>query len=282
MIAARPLTGWGEDATGLVYGRFLSGDWAPEVDRAHSGPLDIAATQGVIGLAALAWVLVILAPRAAGAGASPARSARWPRPASATPSGCSSTSTGRRRPVRSGCWPAPPGRACGRPRREQLRQSDARPAGSGADRLAPTCDRALDRRARAGGGCRLAWRCCRCWRTSGTTRTAPTCRSIVDPLQGRYHWALGPGPRRDRIDVPRPGRRCSWPRRWARADPQLYVDLGDADQRLGRTADAQAAYRMALTIDPYYPAGEPDRLAGMGVPASGCASRGLGRRVGEV
>ena len=57
MIAARPLTGWGEDATGLVYGRFLSGDWAPEVDRAHSGPLDIAATQGLIGLAALGWVL---------------------------------------------------------------------------------------------------------------------------------------------------------------------------------------------------------------------------------
>ena len=58
MIAARPITGWGEDATGLVYGRFLTGDWAPQVDRAHSGPLDVAATQGLLGLAALTWVLV--------------------------------------------------------------------------------------------------------------------------------------------------------------------------------------------------------------------------------
>src|SRR2546425_4903816 len=59
MITARPLTGWGEDATGLVFGRFLSGNWAPQVDRAHSGPLDIAATQGLVGLAALGWVLVV-------------------------------------------------------------------------------------------------------------------------------------------------------------------------------------------------------------------------------
>ncbi|HZK74706.1 MAG TPA: O-antigen ligase family protein, partial [Clostridia bacterium] len=53
MIAARPFTGWGEDATGLVFGGFLSGDWSPEVDRAHSGPLDIAATEGLVGLGAL-------------------------------------------------------------------------------------------------------------------------------------------------------------------------------------------------------------------------------------
>jgi len=62
MIAARPLTGWGEDTTGLTFGRFLSGDWSPGVtfDRIHSGPLDIAATQGILGAAALAVVLVIL------------------------------------------------------------------------------------------------------------------------------------------------------------------------------------------------------------------------------
>jgi O-antigen ligase len=62
MIAARPLTGWGEDSTGLAFGQFLSGDWSPGVmfDRVHSGPLDIAATQGLVGLAVLVWVLVTL------------------------------------------------------------------------------------------------------------------------------------------------------------------------------------------------------------------------------
>src|SRR5438270_3734416 len=66
MIAARPLTGWGEDATGLAFGHFLSQDYASLVtfDRVHSGPLDIAATQGILGLAALSWVLVVLALRA--------------------------------------------------------------------------------------------------------------------------------------------------------------------------------------------------------------------------
>ncbi len=62
MIEARPITGWGEDATGLAFGRFLSADWAPGItyDRTHSGLLEIAATQGIIGFVALAWVLVTL------------------------------------------------------------------------------------------------------------------------------------------------------------------------------------------------------------------------------
>src|ERR1700686_3265372 len=62
MIAARPLTGWGEDATGLTFGQFLSGDWGTGVtfDRIHSGLLDTAAMQGLLGVAALGLVLVIL------------------------------------------------------------------------------------------------------------------------------------------------------------------------------------------------------------------------------
>ena len=52
------------------------------------------------------------------------------------------------------------------------------------------------------------------------------------------------------------------------SDPQLYVDVGDAEQGLGRSADAHAAYQTALKIDPYFvPARQ--RLAGKGVPASG-------------
>src|SRR5258706_865408 len=62
MIAARPLTGWGEDSTGLAFGHFLSGDWASGItfDRIHSGPLDTAAVQGLLGIGAIAVILVIL------------------------------------------------------------------------------------------------------------------------------------------------------------------------------------------------------------------------------
>ena len=62
LLAARPLTGWGEDATGLSFGHYLTQDYAGLVtfDRVHLGPLDVAVTQGVLGLAALAWVVVVV------------------------------------------------------------------------------------------------------------------------------------------------------------------------------------------------------------------------------
>src|SRR5581483_3663096 len=65
MVAARPLTGWGEEATGLVFGQFLSGDWSPGVtfDRTHSGPLELGATQGLLGLVAGTWLLVVIGRR---------------------------------------------------------------------------------------------------------------------------------------------------------------------------------------------------------------------------
>src|SRR5205807_4323703 len=50
MVAARPLTGWGEDATGLAFGHFLSQDYASLVtfDRVGAGPLGVAATPGIL------------------------------------------------------------------------------------------------------------------------------------------------------------------------------------------------------------------------------------------
>jgi O-antigen ligase len=59
VVAHRPALGWGEDAMGLVLGRFQTSDWGPghNFDRAHSMPLDLAATQGVAGLAATTWLL---------------------------------------------------------------------------------------------------------------------------------------------------------------------------------------------------------------------------------
>lgn len=71
--AARPLTGWGEDATGLVFGRYQSADWEPgdTFDRVHDQPLDLLVTQGVLGsLAALfmwGWFWVRAWSRAAAA-----------------------------------------------------------------------------------------------------------------------------------------------------------------------------------------------------------------------
>ena len=105
MIEARPLTGWGEDTTGLVFGQFLSGDWAPQVDRAHSGPLDVAATEGLLGLAALGWVLIIWL-----LGAWRQRFSPSVAPLAAACIGYSVwvafNSTGRPPPPASGCWPA--------------------------------------------------------------------------------------------------------------------------------------------------------------------------------
>jgi O-Antigen ligase len=56
MILARPLLGWGEDTMGLVFGAYAH-DLLPGItfDRAHSQLLDLAVAQGLVGLAALAW-----------------------------------------------------------------------------------------------------------------------------------------------------------------------------------------------------------------------------------
>jgi putative inorganic carbon (HCO3(-)) transporter len=63
LVAARPWVGWGPDTFGLVYPRFQTGDWTPGflVDKAHSDVLQVAATQGLLGVAAYAGVAVALA-----------------------------------------------------------------------------------------------------------------------------------------------------------------------------------------------------------------------------
>jgi tetratricopeptide (TPR) repeat protein len=89
---------------------------------------------------------------------------------------------------------------------------------------------------------------------------------VADPLQAKYHWALGQSltalgsPTRGLDEMLLAGR-------LGESDPQLYVDIGDAERELGRTADARAAYRTALRIDPYNLTARK-RLAGIGAPAS--------------
>jgi len=72
LIAARPLVGFGPDTFGLVYPRFETGDWTPgyRIDKAHADTLQVAATQGALGLAsylALMLSAVIMFWRARGA-----------------------------------------------------------------------------------------------------------------------------------------------------------------------------------------------------------------------
>ncbi len=58
LIASRPLVGYGPDNFGLVYPRFEAGFVdVLQVDKAHADTLQVAATQGLIGLAAYLFLL---------------------------------------------------------------------------------------------------------------------------------------------------------------------------------------------------------------------------------
>ncbi len=60
LIASRPVFGYGPDTFGLVYPRFQSNEWVlgyPQIDKAHSEVLQVAATQGLLGLAIFLWIL---------------------------------------------------------------------------------------------------------------------------------------------------------------------------------------------------------------------------------
>jgi O-antigen ligase len=63
LIASRPVLGYGPDNVGLVFPRFQTGDWGvagslrQPIDKAHAELLQVAATQGVVGVAAYLFVL---------------------------------------------------------------------------------------------------------------------------------------------------------------------------------------------------------------------------------
>ncbi len=65
VIAGRPILGYGPDNFGLVYPKFETGDWGAglhglrqPVDKAHAEVLQVASTQGIVGLAAYLFILV--------------------------------------------------------------------------------------------------------------------------------------------------------------------------------------------------------------------------------
>ena len=237
MILARPLTGWGEDTTGLVFGRFLSQDYASLVtfDRVHSGPLDVAATQGLLGLVATAVVVAIVGlhawrnrslPGVAGLAAGLAGYSVW-----VFFNFDWSPATGAFWLLAGTLWSAtsPPPAVDGGTERGVVVVAVALVAVAAVFAVFPILADA--------------------WYLKGRSDLAVQ----VDPFQAQYHWAIGTLPELRRAAE------------LGETDPGMYVQLGDAELHAGNRSGAIRAYRRALEIDPYYtPASQ--RLAAIGYP----------------
>jgi O-antigen ligase len=254
MISARPLTGWGEDATGLVFGRFLTGDWSPGVtfDRVHSGPLDIAATQGLLGLAAMGWILVVLSR-----GAWRWRAAGNVAPLAAACAGYTvwvlfnfdwAPATGAFWLLAGTLW-------------SEIRAANAQVAGSAVSLAEPSLKPAMWRSATAIALVlvTIALAVLPLLADTWYLRGKVDLSVVVDPLQSRYHWALGQrlvgqGELERGVDEMRRAADLG------ETEPGLYVELGDREAELGRSAQARKDYERALQIDPFY-APAKERLA---------------------
>ena len=256
MIAARPLTGWGEDSTGLAFGRFLSGDWATGItfDRIHSGPLDTAAMQGLLGVGAIALILVILFRGA------------W-RTRFATDVGTlTAACVGYTvwvlfnfdwAPATGAFWLLA-GTAWSAVRAAEIEQ--VTPVATAPRMAVPAILRsgAAIALALVAIGLAALPLLADTWYLQGRADLAVR----IDPLQARYHWALGQG----LVAHDSPAQGVAEMRRAAdlgESEPGLYVELGDTEAQLGRLADARSDYKRALQIDPYY-APASQRLAALG------------------
>ncbi|HSC21310.1 MAG TPA: O-antigen ligase family protein [Solirubrobacterales bacterium] len=277
MVAARPLTGWGEEATGLVFGRFLSGDWSPGVtfDRTHSGPLEIGATQGLIGLAATGWLLLVVGRGLwANRFAAPEAAVRGWRIVAVPVGGFGAAlvaytvwvlfnfdwapATGVFWLLAGAGWSMAnhPDEAPERPaaaRRSTL-VAVRNLAAALALVLAAVVFAALPVLAEA-------------WYSNGR----PDLAVQADPLQAQYRRALGEA-------LLQQGRQAEGLEQLRLAaslgetDPALYVELGDAELAAGDRDAARADYRKALSIDPYWQPAR-SRLSGTGQVTSPLAGR---------
>jgi hypothetical protein len=250
MIAARPLTGWGLDTTGLALGRFLSGDWSPGItfDRIHSGPLDIGATQGLLGLAALGSVLAVFFH-----GAWKARFTDSVAPLTAACAGYTvwvlfnfdwAPATGAFWLLAGTAWSGV---------REPHTTTSQQPMPGGVASWRSTIAVVLVAAAIAFGVLPVL---ADVWYWRGRSDLAVK----ADPFQAQYHWTWGQsliaqGQLVHGVDeLKRAGE-------LGETNPELYLELGDREMQLGRPSQARADYRRALEIDPYYP-GVQQRLAG--------------------
>jgi len=227
MIAARPLTGWGEEATGLSFGHFLSSDYASLVtfDRVHNGPLDVAAMQGFVGLIALGWVLVVVFRVA------------WRHRLDADVVGLAAALVGYSvwvffnfdwAPVTGPFWLLA----------GTLWASAEPPRSSGAGPLARKGISTATAVVLVVAAVVFAVFpvLADVWYLRGRSDLAVR----VDPFQAQYHWAIGTLPELQRAaDL-------------GETTPDLYVQLGDAELQAGDRAAAKRAYERALEIDPYF------------------------------
>ncbi|MDQ6773494.1 MAG: O-antigen ligase family protein [Candidatus Dormibacteraeota bacterium] len=222
MIAARPLTGWGEDTFGTVFGRYQTGDWAQgqPFARAHSMPLDLAAGQGLLGVGACAWFFITFwrgiwrQPELGGLAGACAAYLVW------------SLLNFDWAPATGAFW---------------LLAGTAWSAVAPARRTLPGAapSAALRRGAVAGVAMLLVGVLAALAADAAYRGGNATLGARLNPLQPRYAAATGSlaGLRRA-TDLRDP-------------DPATYVALGDLLQRSGHSAPARAAWEEALAVFPY-------------------------------
>lgn len=234
MIQARPLLGWGEDTFGLAFGGYAQG-YLPHVlfDRAHSQPLDLAAAQGLLGLAASAlfWVLFALAIL---------RSGRWRREEGTALMAALAAYTAWSLvnfdwvPATALFWLLAgvawaTGREAGPPRRADRRLASlVTLLAAGAAAIFGILPLAADLAA---------------YRSLNATAVA------LDPIQAHYHQLLGEDYLGQGRLAPAAGE-LRLATELGDDDPLAWWHLGDAEQRLGDTAAAAAARARARQIDP--------------------------------
>jgi tetratricopeptide (TPR) repeat protein len=256
LLVSRPLTGWGEDTTGLVFGQFLSRDYASLVtfDRVHSGPLDTGAMLGVLGLAAIGSVLVVLFITA------------WRHRLEGNAAALAGALVGYTvwvlfnfdwAPVTGAFWllagtlwsTAPPhswgggaeGAGGARPGILMVLRPIAALGLVAATIVFAVFPLMAD-----------------VWYLHGRLDLSVR----VDPYQAQYHWSLG-----DFLigkgDLPGGVAELRRAADLGETEPGLYLDLGNRELQLGNLAGARRAYQRALQIDPYFtPAAE--RLSSLG------------------
>ncbi len=250
MVAARPLTGWGEEATGLVFGRFQTADWEPgnTFDRIHDQPLDLLVAQGLAGGLAAVWLWSLFWLRVGGAcwrgtrGVSGAAGACLAYAAWSVLNFDWAPATGAFYALAGLAWAAAQGPAAEGPA--------ARPGrGQGRWLLAAAAVGVALALAVPPLFADVAYR-------SGRSTQAVT----LDPLQARYHQALGeqlgPNSPRGLAELRRAGDLGDY-------DYSFLIELGDAERTAGHLAEARRAYQAAKDSYPFDPTA-PQRLRDLG------------------
>jgi O-antigen ligase len=250
MIAARPITGWGEDTFGLVFGRFQRGDWegGKVFDRAHSEPLDLLASQGVLGLTAAAWFWAawwrrvrrrVQVEEMAGLAGAWAAYAAW-----AVLNFDWVPATGPLWLLAGVAW------AAAREPADEPAVAGTRPPAWAAAALTPVLLAVVVARgALAPAADRLEF---------GDDHAGA---ARLDALQAYYHEQAGIAAI-DRGDSTEAEAELARAGALGEDDAGSYVELGDVELTLGRPDEARRAYRRAAELNPFYPTAR-QRLAAL-------------------